>query len=102
MKQFTVRREDHLEVSLWLAFDSSGGVAMTRRQPLLSRDERAMALTVKVPLALFNTPQLRATISIDAPAVAAIQIDATAAAEALRSALGCDIDVRVTHQGEGE
>ncbi len=98
---FSLRRQDHWEVAFWLAFDITGGVRLTRSQPSLDRDERGMSVTVKVPHALFSTPQLRATIAIDAPTAPAMVIDATAAAEALRQAIGCDIDLTIHHPETG-
>ena len=94
-KQFSLKRADHWECSLWLTFDSEGGVRSTRGQPVLGRNERAMSLTIKVPFALFSTPTLRATMTIEAPEPVAPPIDLTAAAEALKGALGFDFDVRM-------
>ena len=94
-KQFSIRRADHWELSFWLIFDSSGGVRVTRGQPDLGRNERGMAMSVKLPFALFRVPSLQATMTIEAPEPIVPPIDLTAAAEALKSALGVDIDVRI-------
>lgn len=82
-------------MSFWLIFDSTGGVRLTRGQPDLSRNERGMSMSVKLPFALFQTPTLRATMTIDAPQPVVPPIDLTAAAEALKASLGVDIDVRI-------
>jgi hypothetical protein len=94
-RQFSVRRQDHWEVSLWLIFDNTGGVRMTRGEPDVSRNERAMAVAVNVPHALFRAPALRATMTIEAPEPIVPPIDLTAAASALKQSLGFDFDVRI-------
>ena len=94
-KQFSTRNRDHWDVSFWLVFDSNGGVKSTRAQPSLNRNERAMAMTVKVPYSLFSVPTLRATIDIQSVEPNIPPIDLTAAAAALKGALGVDIDLRV-------
>lgn len=88
-------KDGNLIIPLWLIFDRQGNVRMTRNEPDTGRAERAMKLTATVPVALFNTPTISATLTIDAPVNAPQQIDVTAAAEALKGALGCDIDVRI-------
>lgn len=95
MARETIIRDYTMEAALWLIFNRDGSVRMTRGRPDCSRDERALALTVKLPLVLFATPTLSATLTIDDPGVPAQQIDVAAASEALRGALGCDIDVVV-------
>lgn len=97
---FSVRRGDQIEYALHLIFDVDGGVRMMRGAPSLSRGERSLALTVKLPVALFVTPQLCATVTVDGSDPPVPVIDVTAAREALRSALGVDIDLRVTGAGE--
>lgn len=86
---------DILTAKLWLVFRRDGTVRMTRSEPDLNRDERAVALTAKIPLALFRTPLLAATLTVDAPEFPPQQIDIVAATEALKGVLGVDIDVRV-------
>jgi hypothetical protein len=99
-QQHSVRREDHWNISFWLIFDNLGGVRLTRGEPQLDRFERAMAMVVNVPYALFKTPSLRASLTIAAPEPVIPPIDLTAAAEALKQSLGCDIDVRVVQPEE--
>jgi hypothetical protein len=86
---------DVLTAKLWLIFRRDGTVRMTRNEPDLSRDERAVALTAKLPLALFRVPLLTAVLTVDTPEFPPQLIDIAAAGEALKSALGVDIDVRV-------
>lgn len=95
MKQFSLQRADHWDISFWLIFDDRGGVRLTRGEPGTRRNERGMQMKVKLPHALFRVPSLRADIEITAPEPTVPPIDLTAAADALKAALGCDIDVRV-------
>lgn len=80
----------------WLIFDDEGGMRMVRQRPNTSRNERAMFMEAKLPRSLFSAPALRGTITVTDPADAPVQIDVTAASEALRCALGVDIDLKVT------
>jgi hypothetical protein len=98
MKRHSLKSADHWEVSFWLVFDSLGGVRLTRGEPDLNRIERGMAMSVKLPFALFQTPSLRASMTIEAPEPVVPPIDLTAAAAALKSSLGVDIDVQVMSQ----
>jgi hypothetical protein len=93
-------RSESVEYSLWLAFDERGGLRMTRTQPALDRNERALALILTVPRSIFATPQLRATITIDDPGIPRPTIDVAAAAAALREVIGCDIEICVVAPGE--
>ena len=93
MARQTIERADHYEVGFWLIFDCNGNVRLTRGEPNLDRYERAMSVTTKVPFALFNVPQLRATINIDAQSAKVPPIDTTAAGEALKQAIGVDVDL---------
>lgn len=93
--QHTLKRGDHNEVAFWLVFDVSGSIRLTRGRPDLSRNERGMAMLVRVPHALFKTASLSATMTIEAPDPVVPPIDLTAATEALKQALGVDIDVRI-------
>lgn len=98
--QGSYRRGDDMVYGFWLALRSNGDVKLTRKAPSLTRDERGMYVELTVPLAIFSTPSLRATINIvDTPGVPP-QIDVQAAESALREALGVDIDLRVIPAGE--
>jgi hypothetical protein len=100
-KQFSIRRTDHWDISFWLIFDNLGGVRLTRGQPALGRNERSMSMSVKLPYALFKTPTLSASLTIDAPEPMVPAIDITAASEALSKALGVDIDLQVREAFDG-
>lgn len=73
-------------------------VRVTASYPKLARNERTINLKMELPLVLFETPSLSATITVDAPAQA-VQIDAMAAVEAVRQAIGMDVDIRVVSEG---
>jgi hypothetical protein len=95
-------RSDRIEYSLWLVFDDTGGVRMTRAAPNLCREERAVALTCTLPKSLFRTPTLRATMTIDDAGAGALAIDVEAANVAIKQALGVDIDLRLNPPTNGE
>lgn len=89
-------RSDKVEYAYWLVFDETGGMRFSRGEPDLKRGERAMACLTTLPKSLFKTPKLTASISIDDPAGGAINIDATAAADALKAVVGVDVDLRIS------
>jgi hypothetical protein len=62
--------------------------------PSLHRDERAINLKMSLPLALFETPSLSASITVEHPEQA-VHIDASAVSEAVRQVTGLDVDIRV-------
>jgi hypothetical protein len=95
MAKYSYDRGDHNEISFWLIFDRWGAVRVTRGEPDVSANERGMKMTAKLPHALFNRPQLRGTLTVQAPATEPINLDVTAAAEALKVALGVNIDLRI-------
>jgi hypothetical protein len=95
-KQHSRRSDKGWQVSFWLVFDAWGAVRLTRGEPDLKNGERGMAVTALIPHALFNIPQLRATLNVTAPDAPPIQLDADAAAEALKLVVGADINIRVT------
>lgn len=92
--------EKDISYSFWLAFDDLGAVTLTRAKPNLGRSERGMQLTVTLPKALFQTPELSASIKVDSPVGTPLKIDATAAAEALSKSLGMPVDLVVVNAGE--
>lgn len=65
--------------------------------PSLARGERALNLKVSLPLALFEQPEIVASIRVDQPQQP-VRIDTTAVAEALRGVIGMDIDISVKGQ----
>jgi hypothetical protein len=86
----------HWAFDFWLVFSSSGRVRQTVREPDVSRDERKMFVHAALPKSLWHSPSLRATITVtDDNHEPKFELDLTAAGDALRSALGVDIDMRV-------
>lgn len=81
---------------IWLVFKRSGSVRMTIREADIARDERKMFLTVRMPKSLWSSPELKGTITVtDDNREPVLQIDAQAASEALRQAIGVDIDLLI-------
>ena len=94
---------DAMQYSFWLVFGVDGSMRCSRTQPGTDRNERAMSVTATLPMALFATPELKATIEVASPgAAAAFNIDIEAAATALRGVLGCDVDLKVNNRGEDQ
>ncbi len=91
-KRFSSVTRDRIEYSFWLIFDDVGGMRLSRGEPSCGRAERAMQVTATLPKALFATPRLSATIAVGGE-VPETTIDIAAASEALRGALGVDIDM---------
>lgn len=86
----------HWAFDFWLVFSSIGRVRQTVREPDVACDERKMFVRALLPKSLWSSPSLRATITVtDDNHEPKFEIDLTAAGDALRSALGVDIDVRV-------
>lgn len=73
------------------------GVRVTAGAPALKRNERSINLKLNLPLALFETPSIVATINV-ADTGAQVSIDAEAVSEAVRQAIGMDIDLQVVDQ----
>lgn len=92
--QFSTVRRDHIEYSLWLTFDIHGGVKMTRGRPSITRHERAMQISCTLPKALFQQPELKATIRVPSDVgEPSFDLDMEAVREALHGALGVDLDI---------
>lgn len=86
----------HYGYDFWLVFDCYGKVRQTVREPGLSRDERKMLVRVQLPKALWSSPALRATITVtEDNNEPKFELDLQAAGDAMRAALGVDIDMRV-------
>ncbi len=100
------RYSDRIELDFWLIIaDNRGGqqrpgVRVTAAYPELKRNERALNLKMRVPTALFETPTLKATITIADPGESEISLDVPAIAEAVRGAIGMDVDIKVNGGGE--
>lgn len=96
-----------LELDFWLTIGRGPTSQWNRRPsvkasagyPSLGRNERAINLKMSLPLALFETPSLSASIKVDQP-TQAVHIDAEAVAEAVRSVIGMDVDISVQEPGE--
>lgn len=91
--------QDRVEYSFWLVFSSDGSMRFSRGEPSISPSERAMALTAKIPRALFRTPTLQAAIEVPSPAGDSsdkITADVRGMAESvLKQALGVDVVLTV-------
>lgn len=74
-------------------------VKATARYPALGRNERAINLKMELPIALFEAPSLSASIKVDSPAQA-VTINAETVAEAVRQAIGMDVDIQVNRGGD--
>jgi hypothetical protein len=107
---FGVVSKTHVEIDCWLTIDAGDpkqswnrrpGVKVSAGEPSLTRQQRAMNLKIKLPLALFETPSLSATINVDQP-LEAVHIDAEAIAEAVRGAIGMDVDLRIIPPADPE
>lgn len=86
----------HWSFDFWLVFSSSGKIRQTIREPDVSRDERKMFVKAVLPKSLWSSPALRATIRVtDDDHEPNFEIDLTAAGDALRGALGVDIDMQI-------
>ena len=99
-RRYSYRSGDDLICSLVLTFNAQGDVRLSRGAPSLSPGERSMSLDVRLPLAIFRTPQLSASLTVKAPEQGAPLIDVTAAEAALASVVGCDVMVRVVEGNE--
>lgn len=93
-------------LDFWLTIGRGQGgsgkpsVKATAGYPSLARTERAINLKMELPIALFEAPSLSASIKVDSPAQA-VTINAETVAEAVRQAIGMDVDIQV-YRGEPE
>lgn len=86
----------HYGFDFWLVFDCYGKVRQTVREPAVGRDERKMYVHASLPKSLWSSPALRATITVtEDNHEPKFELDLQAAGDALRGALGVDIDMRV-------
>lgn len=96
MAKTSYRTGDKLKFPMWLVFHRNGTVRLTRTAGQVSRDERALFLDATLPISLWDTPSLRASLEVQsAEPGAEVRLDVVAASEALKGALGVDIDLRV-------
>lgn len=94
-KTFTTSKDGRNEYRFWLTFSGDGQVTLTRGEPRVDRNQRAVAMTATLPVSLFKTPSLRASLTINHRQDDAIDFDVQAASDALSLALGVDVDMRV-------
>lgn len=100
---------NHVHLDFWLVVSPGQpkrwprrpSVRINAQYPALARGERAINLKVQLPLALFEAPSISASIVVEQP-TQAVQIDATAIAEAVRQAIGMDVDIAVALPETGE
>lgn len=106
-KHFGSADNDNIHLDFWLivhpgdfrAWNQRPSARITAGEPRLDRHERAINLKVKLPVALFKAPSLSAAITVDSPAQA-VTINAEAVAEAVRQAIGMDVDIQVNRGDE--
>ena len=91
----TTIRADKIEYGFWLMFDADGSVSLTRNEPRTGRGQIAMSCVSTLPRDLFRKPTLTATIVVDPGAPAAFNVNVQAVGDALKNALGLDIDLQV-------
>ena len=60
----------------------------------LSRNQRTINLKMELPVELFETPTISAKISVEAPSEV-VHIDASTIAEAVRGAIGMDVEINI-------
>lgn len=93
-------RAQTIDYCFWPVFDGEGGMRFSRGEPTLGRNERAMSCQTTLPRALFRTPGLRATINVTEGGETAFSIDVSAASDALKQVIGCDVDMRILPAGD--
>lgn len=82
--------------SFWLVFSRDGSMKLVRETPSLSRDQRAMQIEARLPLALWNIPQLSAEIVVpDTGQPNAITARIEQFAADMKAAIGCDVVLTV-------
>ncbi len=95
-----------LLLDFWLTIGRGQGnsdrpsVKATAGYPSLARNERAINMKMELPIALFEAPSLSASIKVESPAQA-VTINAETVAEAVRQAIGMDVDIQIS-RGEAE
>lgn len=85
----------------WPGHRYAPSARVVANEPSLGRNERAIKLAINLPVAIFETPSLRASINIEKPNEA-VSIDVAGVAEAVRSAIGMDVDIRVVEPEDSE
>lgn len=76
-------------------------VRVSADAPKMDREERAINLVMSLPIALFETPSITATINVESPRET-VEIDVPALTESVRQAIGMDVHIAVREpDGEG-
>lgn len=75
-------------------FGARPSVRISAGYPNLGRDERAVQLRLSLPIALYETPTLRADITIAAPEQP-VTVDVSTVAAAVAAATGLDFHITV-------
>jgi hypothetical protein len=91
-------RADKIDYGFWLIFGHDGSMRFTRTEPSVDRNERKMSAQVTLPRSIFRTPELRAVLTVADPGQTGHVIDIQAASDALKGALGVDVEVRIMPQ----
>lgn len=77
------------------------GVRVTADQPKMDREERAINLKMRLPIALFETPSITAKINVEAPGER-VEIDVPALTESVKQAIGMDVEISVVEPVDEE
>ena len=93
---------DRIEYTMQLIFDDKGGARMTRIQGKLASNERALDLTVTLPITMFKRPSLTASIKVDPSQIEVPPIDMTTLGNALRDQFGADVLITIDRQEQPE
>lgn len=81
-----------VEITRWLAL-SEDGARMTTGYPSLEPNERAMAITIRVPRSIFRIPQLKAEVEIGETPAAELEAKVRGLADQLAAGTGLQITV---------
>jgi hypothetical protein len=100
------RQDKAMIMNFWLTIgmraNGRPSVKATAKYPdNMSSNEITVNVKMKLPMALWQTPQLVANIEVAAPAQP-VQIDAKALAEAVKQVVGMAVEITVGEPGNGE
>lgn len=93
MPRYSLKRQNHWEISFWLVFNADGSVRMTRGEPDMFGGERAMSMTARIPHSLFRVSPLQGTITLGEAQGPPPAIDIAAAEAALTEAFGARVEL---------
>jgi hypothetical protein len=95
------RNLEQLQVKCYLTVKSNGAVRVTKNRPGLDFDEITVGLSVSLPMALFQKPQLHAALVIppDAAMPSEIPVDVLSnVQQAVSAATGLEVRVSMEEQ----